>query len=299
MVRGPAQPARIRGAGDRFGRGFGALVEVQPPQRHRGAERDDEGSDRCRGNRALSGQRRADDDDRLAQRDQDERLAAFGEVTARDGPVRRAGGAEPGDHEADGAARQVHPDRQQPQHVPDVAAGEPAADRERAAHHAPGQDPLVVLLQRVPAHRHHHEDGPPDLLDRVGAAHPEPQVAERPGQRRRHGQAGQHERDEQQPDGDLLRVQPVGDPRRVGPDQPDHDQQQPGLQRAPHGRVVEQVVRQLGDREHVHQVEEQLDVRDPLLAGTVPQQAVGCHAPTLSRSGRRHRGCARPLYRVP
>jgi uncharacterized protein (DUF2236 family) len=33
-----------------------------------------------------------------------------------------------------------------------------------------------------------------------------------------------------------------------------------------------QVVRQLGDREHVHQVEEQLDVRDPLQAGAVPEQ---------------------------
>jgi len=32
-----------------------------------------------------------------------------------------------------------------------------------------------------------------------------------------------------------------------------------------------QVVRQLGNSEHVHQVEEQLDVRDPLRAGPVPQ----------------------------
>jgi len=36
--------------------------------------------------------------------------------------------------------------------------------------------------------------------------------------------------------------------------------------------VTEQVVRRLGDGEHVHQVEEQLDVRDPLHAGPVPQQ---------------------------
>jgi MFS family permease len=66
------------------------------------------------------------------------------------------------------------------------------------------------------------------------------------------------------------------------------------LERAPHGRVVQQVVRQLGNREDVHQIEEQLDVRNPLLTGTVPQQAVGCHSPTLSRPGRTHRACARP-----
>ena len=39
--------------------------------------------------------------------------------------------------------------------------------------------------------------------------------------------------------------------------------------------MAEQVVRQLGDREHVHQVEEQLDVRDPLRAGTITQQPGG------------------------
>jgi hypothetical protein len=31
-------------------------------------------------------------------------------------------------------------------------------------------------------------------------------------------------------------------------------------------------VLQLGDREHVHQVEEQFDVGDPLHAGTIPEE---------------------------
>jgi hypothetical protein len=37
-------------------------------------------------------------------------------------------------------------------------------------------------------------------------------------------------------------------------------------------RIGQQVMRELGDGEHVDQVEEQLDVRDPLRPGPVPQE---------------------------
>jgi hypothetical protein len=143
----------------------------------------------------------------------------------------------------------------------------------RAADDAPGEDPLVVPPQHGrAAQRHHHEDAAPDLLDGVGAAHHPAPAAERLRQRRAHRQADQHRRDEQQPDLDAFRVHPVGDPGRVGPERPDHREQQRRLQRAPHGQLTQQEVRQLRDREDIHQVEEQLDVRDPLRARAVTQQ---------------------------
>jgi hypothetical protein len=104
---------------------------------------------------------------------------------------------------------------------------------------------------------------PADLHDRVGHAQRQPAAAERAGQRGRHDQAAQGQPEQHQPDRDQLRVQPVGHPGGVGPDQPDHGEQQQRLQRAADRGVVDQVVRQLGDREHVNQVEEQLDVGDP------------------------------------
>ena len=45
-----------------------------------------------------------------------------------------------------------------------------------------------------------------------------------------------------------------------------------GALRADEGRMGQQVVRDLGHREHVDQVEEQLDVGDPLGAGPRPHQ---------------------------
>ena len=275
VVRGTAQPAGVIRAGDHLRRGPGALVEVEPPQPDRAGERDDERRYAGRGDRLHVGQGRPDDDDRLTQRDQDERLAALGEVAALDGPVRGAGPAEARGGEADHPAEQVDADRAEPQQGPGVAVGQPAGQGERAADHAPGQDPLEVGLQRMPAQHDDHEHGAADLLDGVGPADPQAQVLERARQRRRHGQADQHEHHEQQAHRHELRVEPVGDPGGVRPDQPHHGQQQPGLQRAGHGGVADQVVRQLGDREHVHQVEEQLDVGDPLRAGTVTQQPGG------------------------
>jgi hypothetical protein len=154
------------------------------------------------------------------------------------------------------------------------AIGQAAGDGQRAADRAPGEDPLEVPLQRA-AQRDHHEHAAAHLLHGVGRADHPPKVVEGARQRRRHRQAEQREHDEQQADLDAFRVHPVGDPRGVGPGQPHHRQQQRRLEGAAHGGMLHQVVRQLRDREYVHQVEEQLDVRDPLHAGPVPEQACG------------------------
>jgi hypothetical protein len=74
---------------------------------------------------------------------------------------------------------------------------------------------------------------------------------------------------------------------------PDHRQQDRGLPGAADRRPAEQVVRQLRDREHVDQVEEQLDVGDPLVARAVAQQPADQPAqqpaPGLLRDRRRRR----------
>jgi hypothetical protein len=134
-------------------------------------------------------------------------------------------------------------------------------------------DALEVPPQRAAQHSHHERaaadlgDGVPAADDQPGAG--QPGSAERPRQRGRHRQADEHQRDEQSPYLQALGVHPVGDPRRVGPDQPDHGQQQRGLQRPANGWVAEQVMRQLGDCEDVDQVKKQLRVRDPLADGPV------------------------------
>ena len=181
------------------------------------------------------------------------------------------------DRPRNGVANPVRPpatsmaDGEQPQQFPGMAAGQAAGDGQRAADRAPGEDPLVVPLQRA-AQRDHHEHAAAHLLHGVGRADHPAQVVEGARQRRRHRQAEQREHDEQQADLDAFRVHPVGDPRGVGPGQPHHRQQQRRLEGAAHGGMLHQVVRQLRDREDVHQVEEQLDVRDPVAARAVPQQ---------------------------
>jgi hypothetical protein len=183
VVRGTAQTAWVIGSGDLLGCRLGALVEVQPPQGDRGDERDDEPSHPGRGGRIHRGQRGADNDDRLAQCDQDERLTPLGEVAALDRPVRGAGAAKPGGREAGQAAGHVDADRGQPQQFPGQTVHHTTDDGECAADQAPYQDAPEVGLQRMPAQRDHHEHGPAGLLDRVRTADPQPQVFERPGQR--------------------------------------------------------------------------------------------------------------------
>ena len=54
------------------------------------------------------------------------------------------------------------------------------------------------------------------------------------------------------------------------------DHQQGGLHRAERREMLEQAVRELRDREHEHQVEEQLDVSDPVVLVSVPHPKVTC-----------------------
>ena len=81
-------------------------------------------------------------------------------------------------------------------------------------------------------------------------------------QSHRHDEAEQHRGQQQRPHHAMVRVEPVGDPRRVDPGPPHREQQDHGLSGATPAQLVKQQVRKLGDGEYVHQVEEQLGVRD-------------------------------------
>ncbi len=104
----------------------------------------------------------------------------------------------------------------------------------------------------------------PDLHAGIAVADPGAATAEGIRNARRHHQADEHHRDQRQPDREPVGVEPVRDPHRVGPDQPDHRQQQRCLQCATDAVVRAKPVGELSHREDVDQVEEQLDVRRSL-----------------------------------
>jgi hypothetical protein len=239
--------------------------KVQPPQPNAVDDGDQERHRLGHGGMRPEhvGQGGADDQDRLTQRDQDERLAAFREVISLDGPLGRFRAAQPWRVEAEHAAEEVDADRGHPEPGPGRSGGKPAGNRQRPADDAPRQDALEVPLQRPPAQRHHREDAAADLRERVPDADDQPTGAERFRYRRPHHQRDQEQGKQQPADRQPLRVEPVGHPRGVNPQQPHHGQQQRRLQCPGDRGPPEQVPRQLGDREDVDQIEEQLGVGDP------------------------------------
>jgi hypothetical protein len=87
-------------------------------------------------------------------------------------------------------------------------------------------------------------------------------IPERSIERRGHGQAREHEPDQDQPCRAGAEIEVVRDPGDVGPRSPHRKEQDCGLEPASQRQVVQQVARELGDGEDVHEVEEQLDRRD-------------------------------------
>ena len=133
-----AQPSGVVRFGDDARGIVRAAVEVDPPDRDRSGERDDEGGNGRGSVAAVLSERRARYHDGLAERDKHEGLASLGEVTALDRPVLRHRAAESGRVEADPAAHEVHRDRGQPQHLAPPPVGEPAghASAPLTTHHA-------------------------------------------------------------------------------------------------------------------------------------------------------------------
>jgi hypothetical protein len=118
------------------------------------------------------------------------------------------------------------------------------------------------------------------LHGHVGAGERKASGLECLGDRRGKNQAQQHQRHKHKPHRQPLGVQPIRHPSGADPHPPDGKHEQQRLGRTHEGEMFDQEVRELGDGEDEHEIEEQLDEADfallvPLMAA---QQVVsGSH----------------------
>ena len=109
---------------------------------------------------------------------------------------------------------------------------------------------------------------PPDLDRDVRSDEEERAAPERVRNRDRHHEAGEHDREHEQPDDDRVGIEHVRDPGGVVPGPPDDEQDEERPAGAAPGEVVEEQVRHLCDGEHEDEVVEELEVRSvPFLVG--------------------------------
>ena len=112
----------------------------------------------------------------------------------------------------------------------------------------------------APADLQQHERGASDLHRGVRPGEDPRTIGKRLGNGRGHQQRQQHGGEQQAADARRLRVEPVADPARVLPAEPDREPQHQRLQYTGQVQVVQQMVAELGDREYVDQIEEQFFV---------------------------------------
>ena len=243
----------------------GDLAEVQPPERRRGEEGEQERSDDLEAQPRIRGSGPCEND-ALSEHDDHEQLEALAEMGALDLPLAHGGNAharEPIRHQR---RREVKSEGTQPQNpAPRLGVDDAAGDPQRRGEHAPGQDLAEVLVEQPARRDHDNERVAPDLQTRVGAREQQRVLAEPLGDRHRHQQARAHHEDQHEPDRPGVRVEPVGHPRRVVPRPVQGDEHERRLGRARPADVGEQIVRQLGDSEDVDEVEEELEERRALL----------------------------------
>ncbi len=116
------------------------------------------------------------------------------------------------------------------------------------------------------------ERGPADLHRHKRDRKQEPPLAERLGQGDGHDQGGHHRADQHHPHWSPVWIEPVGHPGRVDPGPPERQQEQRRLQRAAQIQTLGEQMGQLGDREDVDEVEEELHRGDPVVALAVATQ---------------------------
>jgi len=139
--------------------------------------------------------------------------------------------------------------------------------------------PLPAIVSGIPSNLIEDLQINDVYLHQVGGADDQASGSERGRDRGRQDQADDSQHQQQQPDRDPVGIQPVGHPGGVSPQEPDHDEEQGCLQRGMHRALAgQQEMRQLRHREDEDQIEEQLDVGDPLRAGTFPHQVHVLHA---------------------
>ncbi len=145
-----------------------------------------------------------------------------------------------------------------------VAFLKAADDPARPGQGKPYADALKIAHQdrRVAAHGPNEEECASHVHERERAREQQPPLLERRRNRRRDDEPGQHQHEQRDPDGQALRIQPVGDPGGVDPHPPERQQEEADFGRAPQGEVLEQGVRKLRDGENEDEIEEQLDHLD-------------------------------------
>jgi hypothetical protein len=224
---------------------------------------------------------RAGYDDRLAECNDHEQLEALSEMGSLHLPGVRGKGRPPGQPVEHQRGAVVDRQRRQPQAGALGPVGEPTCDPEHAGGEKPGEDSAGAFpLDRAPPGGREGEKGVAANLDRnIGAGEEQRPAAERFRDRDRHDQAGQHDPKQDQLNNDRVRVQLIRDPGGVVPRPPHHHQHQQGLARTLPRQVIQQQMRHLRDREHEHQVVEQLQHRHPLLHARQPPTHEPAHHP--------------------
>ena len=105
------------------------------------------------------------------------------------------------------------------------------------------------------------ESCPPDLDRHVRTGEEQGAAPERVGDGDGHDEAGEHDREHEQPHDDRVGVEHVRHPRRVGPRPPDHEQDEKRAPGPTPREIVEQEVRYLRDGQDEDEVVEELEVR--------------------------------------
>ena len=171
---------------------LGGRAEVQPPQRRGLDERDDEAEhDRRRQSRGGGG--RSGDHDRFAEGDDDEQLAALGEVASLDVVVGRGRAATTRQPVAGRGRGELEREGRDPQHEPLVAVERRAGQPQHAGRGAPDDQPLEHVAEPVAALQQQRRGGvATDLQRDVAPREQQAVLTERLGQRGGHEQAAEH-----------------------------------------------------------------------------------------------------------
>jgi hypothetical protein len=128
---------------------------------------------------------------------------------------------------------------------------------------------VAEIAGTVAAQHPQHEQIAQRLHRDVGDGEDDGSALERLRDRRRQHEAAEHQQEQDDADQRPIRVEPVRRPGGVDPRPPHRDHQQTGLDRAERRQMVQQAVRELGDREDEDEIEEQLDEGHAMMVVTV------------------------------
>ena len=216
----------------------------------------------------------ADRDDRLAEGDQDDQPVPLGEMLRRDPPA-----APQTDHEW---AEVVDREREHP-HGDARVSLEEARDHEQRGAEQPGrrEPEKRAATVRIVASDDGRENEMKEADEEVGEAEQHSVVSESARHRQGDAEHRRHRGKHRQSDAALVDVQRARQPCVTGPRPPDRRKDEHPVEHSAPSRVVREQARDLRDREHEDEVEEELERRDLVLVAVLePALGVG-HAPRL------------------